>query len=92
MSTLTKEDIKIEVDKIKKISNTDLADLCSVTEQAIRAGGGFGWLTIPPRDTLKNYWNGLVLIKTKKCKFISRIQVEFGVFLDWVVGKMMSRC
>ena len=41
-----------------------------------------------PRKDL-NY--DLVLIKTKKCKFISRIQVEFGVFLDWVVGKMMSR-
>jgi len=64
MSTLEKENINIAVDSLKEISNTDLADLCSITEQAIRAGGGFGWLTIPPRDTLKKFWNGLILIKT----------------------------
>ena len=64
MNTLTKKNITIAVESLNKISNTDLADLCGVTEQAIRAGGGFGWLTIPPRDSLKNYWNGLVLIKT----------------------------
>jgi len=64
MKTLTKENINISVDRLGEILDTDLADLCSVTEQAIRAGGGFGWLSIPPRDTLKNYWNGLVLIKT----------------------------
>ena len=64
MSSLTKENINIRVDILNKISNIDLADLCGVTEQAIRAGGGFGWVTLPPRETLKNYWNGLVLIKT----------------------------
>ena len=64
MKTLAKENINISVDNLEEILDTDLADLCSVTEQAIRAGGGFGWLSIPPRDTLKNYWNGLVLIKT----------------------------
>ena len=64
MKNLTKENITIAVDNLAKISNTDEADLCSITEQAIRAGGGFGWLTIPPIETLKNYWNGIVLIKT----------------------------
>ena len=58
MKTLAKENINISVDNLEEILDTDLADLCSVTEQAIRAGGGFGWLSIPPRDTLKNYWNG----------------------------------
>ena len=64
MITLIKENMNIAVDNLKEISNIDLADLCSVTEQAIRAGGGFGWLTIPPIETLKKYWNGIVLIKT----------------------------
>ena len=32
MNTLTKENINIAVDTIKKIPNTDLADLCAVTE------------------------------------------------------------
>ena len=64
MNTIAKENMIIAVSSLKEISNTDLADLCSVTEQAIKAGGGFGWLTLPPVDTLKNYWNGLVLIKS----------------------------
>ena len=64
MKNLTKENITIAVESLIKISDTDEADLCSVTEQAIRAGGGFGWLTIPTIETLKNYWNGLILIKT----------------------------
>lgn len=64
MNSLVKENINIAVDSLENISDTDLADLCGITEQAIRAGGGFGWLTLPPRDTLNNYWNGLVLIKT----------------------------
>ena len=64
MKNLNKENINIAVENLTEISKTDEADLCSITEQAIRAGGGFGWLTIPPIETLKNYWNGIVLIKT----------------------------
>ena len=58
--------MKISVENLKKISDLDLADLCNITEQAIQAGGGFGWLSVPPRNTLKKYWNGLVLINYKK--------------------------
>ena len=64
MSSLTKENMNIAVESLNVISETDLADLCNITEQAIKAGGGFGWLTIPPIETLKKYWNGLVLIKS----------------------------
>ena len=66
MSTILKESIKINVENLKKISDIDLADLCNITEQAIKAGGGFGWLSVPPRNMLKNYWNGLILINYKK--------------------------
>jgi len=66
MSKLLKENIKISVENLKKISDLDLADLCNITEQAIQAGGGFGWLSVPPRNILKKYWNGLVLINFKK--------------------------
>ena len=65
MSTLLKESIKIKVENLKKISDLDLADLCNITEQAIQAGGGFGWLSVPPRNILTKYWNGLVLINYK---------------------------
>jgi len=64
MNTNIKENININVESLKKLLNTDLADLCNITEQAIKAGGGFGWLTVPPRQKLKNYWNGLVLVTT----------------------------
>ena len=64
MNTLLKENMNIVVEDLNSISETDLADLCNITEQAIKAGGGFGWLTIPPIETLKKYWNGLILIKS----------------------------
>ena len=49
-----------------QLSKVDLADLCNITEQAIKAGGGFGWLKVPPRDTLNKYWKGVVLVKNRK--------------------------
>ena len=64
MKNLAKENMNIAVESLNAISETDLADLCNITEQAIKAGGGFGWLRIPPIETLKKYWNGLVLIKS----------------------------
>tara|TARA_B100000700_G_C14784600_1_gene732955 strand:- start:243 stop:779 length:537 start_codon:yes stop_codon:yes gene_type:complete len=66
MSTVLKQKININTEILKKISDVDLADLCNITEQAISAGGGFGWLTVPPRSTLKKYWNGLILVGNKK--------------------------
>ena len=64
MNTQVKKNFEIRVENLKKINDLDLADLCNITEQAIKAGGGFGWLTVPKRDNLKKYWQGLVLINT----------------------------
>ena len=64
MTVLPKEKTNISVDTLEKITNTDLADLCYNTEQAIKAGGGFGWITVPPRDVLKKYWNSMLLVNT----------------------------
>ena len=60
-----KEKITIKVEQLKLLSNLDLADLCNITEQAIRAGGGFGWLKTPPRQTLNKYWKGLLLVQNR---------------------------
>ena len=57
MNAETKKKIDFKVDVLKKINKTDLADLCNITEQAIEAGGGFGWLKMPPREILNKYWN-----------------------------------
>ena len=56
MSTQLKEKINISVDSIETLTDVDLADLCNITEQAIKAGGGFGWLRVPTRDVLIDYW------------------------------------
>ena len=65
MTTNTKEKISIKVETLQSISNVDLADLCNITEQAIRAGGGFGWLKVPPRKVLNKYWNGLTVVQSR---------------------------
>ncbi len=57
MSIQLKEKINISVETLTKLSEVDLADLCNITEQAISAGGGFGWLRVPTREVLNNYWN-----------------------------------
>ena len=56
ISTQLKEKIIISVDNIETLTDVDLADLCNITEQAIKAGGGFGWLRVPTRDILIDYW------------------------------------
>ena len=66
MSSLTKENINIIVESLNKISNIDLADLCNITEQSIKAGGGFGWIEVPTREKLKNHWTSVVLLSTNK--------------------------
>ena len=65
MTTNLKEKITIKVEILKDISKLDLADLCNITEQAIKAGGGFGWLKVPPRETLNKYWNGLIIVQNR---------------------------
>ena len=57
---------KIQVDIPQLINDTDLADLCNITEQAIKAGGGFGWLKAPTRGALIKYWKGTLLIPHRK--------------------------
>ena len=61
MSTQLKEKINISVDALTNLSEVDLADLCNITEQAINAGGGFGWLRVPAREVLNEYWKNITL-------------------------------
>ena len=55
--------IKVEIPR--SINKIDLADLCNITEQAIKAGGGFGWLNSPPRNILNKYWEGVLLVPNR---------------------------
>ena len=66
MNAEPQKKIVIKVESLNNINKIDLADLCNITEQAIKAGGGFGWLKTPPTDTLKKYWKGMVLVNNRK--------------------------
>ena len=66
MKAEEKKNISIKVELLFSINSIDLADLCNITEQAIKAGGGFGWLKVPPRNTLNKYWSGIMLIQNRK--------------------------
>ena len=59
MKSEPKRKINIQIELLTSINNLDLADLCNITEEAIKAGGGFGWLKPPPRDILKKYFKGI---------------------------------
>ena len=65
MKTKLQEKILIKTEKLSSITDLDLADLCNITEQAIKAGGGFGWLKVPPREKLNKYWKGLIVVRSQ---------------------------
>src|SRR3546814_16151385 len=50
----------------------DLHDLCDAAEAAIVQGGGFGWLTPPPRQTMEAYWQGVLLVPEREL-FVGRL-------------------
>ena len=55
-----KYNVKAEI--CKSLSKIDLQELCDATEEAIIAGGGFGWISPPLLKTLQDYWKGVLLI------------------------------
>lgn len=53
---------RVTLETVFDLSANDLSELCDATEEAIAAGGGFGWLAPPPRNVLEDYWRGVLLI------------------------------
>lgn len=62
----------IAVEQIDNISGHDLHDLCDAAEAAIQEGGGFGWIGVPPRQTLETYWQGVLLVP-ERTLFVGRL-------------------
>lgn len=60
------------VERLKEFSRADLNDLCDATDAAIESGGGFGWLSLPPRETLERYWQG-VLVMPSRILLVARL-------------------
>lgn len=68
---------EIGVEQLERFEGPDLVDLCDATETAILDGGGFGWLTPPPREVLERYWQGVLLIPEREL-FIGRHDGAIG--------------
>jgi ribosomal protein S18 acetylase RimI-like enzyme len=54
------------------LSTADLNDLCDATDAAIVAGGGFGWVSLPNRDILERFWQGVVAMPARLL-FVARL-------------------
>ena len=53
---------KTETEYVTNLNRIDIQELCDATEDAILVDGGFGWLKLPVRKKLEDYWKGVVLI------------------------------
>ena len=63
---------RIAVELATRLKGNDLDDICEAAELAIRAEGGFGWLTPPPREQMERYWKG-VLVVPERSLFLARL-------------------
>lgn len=53
---------KTSVEKRTTLKPAELAELAVATEDAIRDGIGFNWMTPPMRETLESYWSGVMMV------------------------------
>ena len=56
------KEFNVKAELCNNLSKVDLQELCEATEEAILAGGGFGWVFPPANKTLQDYWKGVLLI------------------------------
>lgn len=62
----------VQVELVTSLSAADLNDLCDATDEAVTAGGGFGWVQLPSREILERYWQG-VLTMPARMLFVARL-------------------
>lgn len=60
------------VERLREFRGNDLNDLCDAADEGIKAGGGFGWLTPPPRPVMESFWRGMLLIPDRML-FVGRL-------------------
>ena len=53
---------KLSVETADQLTTRDIHELCDAAEEAIIAGGGFGWLSPPPKSVMEDYWRGVQMI------------------------------
>lgn len=54
------------IELVKELNRGDLEDLMDAAEGAIKAGGGFGWLSPPNRHVMEAYWRGVLLVPDRR--------------------------
>ncbi len=52
----------IAVSRITEFKNADLDEICQATQDAIRDGIGFNWITPPSKDVLESYYRGTLVV------------------------------
>jgi ribosomal protein S18 acetylase RimI-like enzyme len=52
----------IKVERITEFKTADLDDLCQATEDAIRDGICFNWVSPPSKDVLETFWRGVLVV------------------------------
>jgi ribosomal protein S18 acetylase RimI-like enzyme len=62
----------VAVECLEAFEGPDLHDLCDAAEAAILDGGGFGWLTPPPREVMETSWRGVLLVPERQL-FVARL-------------------
>jgi ribosomal protein S18 acetylase RimI-like enzyme len=62
----------VNVERVEKFSDDDLAALCEAADAAIIDGGGFGWLVPPGRAVLEAHFRGLLLVPGREL-FVTRL-------------------
>lgn len=67
----------IAIEPVETLSDADLADLCDAAEIAILDGGGFGWLSPPPREVMERFWRGVLLVPERSL-FVGRLDGRIG--------------
>lgn len=63
---------EIAIERVEALKTGDLHDLCDAADDAIKVGGGFGWITPPSRDIMERYWKG-VLVVPERILFVARL-------------------
>jgi ribosomal protein S18 acetylase RimI-like enzyme len=72
-NTLKARNPSIAIEMVtESLSRADLNDLCDATDAAIEGGGGFGWLSVPERESLERYWQGVIAAPTRLL-FVARL-------------------
>ena len=67
----------VSVEQVEELSDADLAELCDAAEVAILDGGGFGWLSPPPREAMERFWRGVMVVPERHL-FVGRLDGRLG--------------